>query len=69
MDNIFSHKTDCGLSWNDACLESHKTKRTIKTASITQVRQPIYTSSLERWRHYNKFLDPLKEGLGDVPFA
>jgi tetratricopeptide (TPR) repeat protein len=58
----------CGLDWDDACLQSHKTKRTIKTASITQVRQPIYTSSLERWKRYDKFLDPLKEGLGDVPY-
>ena len=57
----------CELSWNDACLESHKTKRTVKTASITQVRQPIYTSSLERWRRVEKYLDPLKAGLGDVP--
>ena len=57
----------CGLSWDDACLESHKTKRTVKTASITQVRQPIYTSSLERWRRYERFLGPLLEGLGDVP--
>ena len=57
----------CGLPWNDACLESHKTKRTVKTASITQVRQPIYTSSLERWRRVEKYLDPLKAGLGDVP--
>ena len=58
----------CNLPWDDACLESHKTKRTIKTASITQVRQPIYTTSLERWKRYDKFLGPLREGLGDVPF-
>ena len=58
----------CRLDWNDACLQSHKTKRTVKTASITQVRQPIYTSSLERWRRYDRFLGPLKEGLGDVPY-
>lgn len=57
----------CGLPWDDACLESHKTKRTVKTASITQVRQPIYTHSLERWRRYDKFLAPLREGLGDIP--
>jgi tetratricopeptide (TPR) repeat protein len=56
----------CALDWDDACLESHKTKRTVKTASITQVRQPIYTTSLERWRRYEKFLEPLRKGLGDL---
>ena len=56
----------CELPWDDACLESHKTKRTIKTASITQVRQPIYTTSIERWRRYEQFLEPLRRGLGDV---
>ncbi len=54
----------CGLEWNDACLESHKTERSIKTASITQVRQPVYTSSVERWRPYEKHLQPLFEALG-----
>jgi hypothetical protein len=54
----------CGLEWNDACLESHKTERSIKTASITQVRQPVYTSSVERWRHYEKHLQPLLDALG-----
>lgn len=56
----------CGLEWNDACLEFYNFKRAVKTASITQVRQPIYTSSMERWRRYDKFLAPLKEGLGDL---
>ena len=55
----------CGLEWNDACLESHKTERSIKTASITQVRQPVYTSSVERWRRYEKHLQPLLETLGE----
>ena len=56
----------CGLEWNDACLESHKTKRSIRTASVTQVRQPIYTSSVERWRKYEAFLKPLLDELGDL---
>jgi hypothetical protein len=56
----------CGLDWDDACLESHKTERAIRTASVTQVRQPIYDSSLERWRHYEEFLDPLFDALGDL---
>lgn len=55
----------CGLEWNDACLESHKTERSIKTASVTQVRLPVYTSSVERWRPYEKHLQPLFEALGE----
>lgn len=54
----------CGLPWHDACLESHKTERSVKTASITQVRQPMYTSSVERWRRYEKHLHPLFDALG-----
>ena len=56
----------CGLEWNDACLDFHNTKRSIRTASVTQVRQPIYTSSVERWRHYERFLGPLLDALGDL---
>jgi len=56
----------CGLEWNDACLNFHKTQRSVRTASLTQVRQPIYTSSVERWRSYEKFLGPLLDALGDL---
>ncbi len=56
----------CGLEWNAACLEFHKTKRQIRTASVTQVRQPIYNTSVERWRKYEKFLKPLLDELGDL---
>jgi tetratricopeptide (TPR) repeat protein len=55
----------CGLEWDAACLDFHKTKRQIRTASVTQVRQPIYTTSVERWRKYEKFLGPLLDELGD----
>ncbi|MCK4507344.1 MAG: sulfotransferase, partial [Desulfuromonadales bacterium] len=55
----------CGLEWNDACLTPHKTERGVKTASVTQVRQPVYTDSVERWRRYEKYLQPLLETLGD----
>jgi hypothetical protein len=55
-----------GLPWNNACLEFHKTERNIRTASVTQVRQPIYSSSVERWRHYEKYLGPLLDGLGEA---
>jgi len=56
----------CGLEWDDACLNFHKTERNIRTASVTQVRQPIYNTSVEKWRHYEKYLDPLLDGLGDL---
>ena len=56
----------CGLPWNDACLNFHKTERSVKTASVTQVRKPIYKSSVERWRAYEQHLGPLFEGLGDL---
>jgi tetratricopeptide (TPR) repeat protein len=53
----------CGLQWNESCLDFHKNTRNIRTASVTQVRQPIYNSSVERWRHYEKFLGPLLDEL------
>jgi tetratricopeptide (TPR) repeat protein len=56
----------CGLEWNEACLDPHKTERNVKTASVTQVRQPVYKSSVERWRVYEKFLGPLLEELQPV---
>ena len=56
----------CGLEWNEACLSFYKTRRTVRTASLTQVHQPIYTSSIERWRPYESFLEPLLGALGDL---
>ncbi len=53
-----------GLPWDDACLAFHQTERLVRTASVTQVREPIYTRSLERWRHYEGALAPLLECLG-----
>jgi hypothetical protein len=55
----------CGLEWNDACLDFHKNPRAVSTASMTQVRQRIYTSSVDRWRAYEEFLGPLLDALGD----
>lgn len=55
----------CGLEWNDACLEFYKTKRAVVTASVVQVRQPIYRGSVERWRRYEPFLGPLIRELGE----
>ncbi len=54
----------CGLPWDDRCLSFHKTERTVRTASHTQVRQPIYKSSVSRWRAYEEFLGPLLKELG-----
>lgn len=53
----------CNLEWNDACLDFHKTERQVRTSSVAQVRQPIYGSSVDRWRNYEKFLGPLLEQL------
>ena len=53
---IFSH---CGLDWDPRCLAFHKTERPVRTASVTQVRQPIYNSAVGRSRFYTKFLAPL----------
>jgi hypothetical protein len=53
----------CGLEWDAQCLEFHKSERNIKTASVWQARQPIYKSSLERWKRYDKHIGVLKEIL------
>lgn len=54
----------CGLEWDESCLAFYKNTRKIRTASVTQVRQPIYKTSKERWRNYEKFLGPLIAALG-----
>jgi tetratricopeptide (TPR) repeat protein len=53
-----------GLPWDDACLDFHKAKRSVRTASDAQVRKPIYGSSVAVWRNYEKHLAPLKRALG-----
>jgi tetratricopeptide (TPR) repeat protein len=54
----------CGLPWNDACLTFHQTERIVRTASATQVRQPIYRNAIGRWRDYGDMLQPLLRELG-----
>jgi tetratricopeptide (TPR) repeat protein len=49
----------CGLEWDPACLAFHETKRVVRTASMTQVREPLYRRSLERWKNYRAVLGPL----------
>jgi tetratricopeptide (TPR) repeat protein len=53
-----------GLSWEPACLDFHKTERGVKTASLWQVRQPLYSSSVGRWRNYSRHIGPLCEAIG-----
>jgi len=52
-----------GLPWDDACLNFHETKRACVTASVMQVRRPVYKSSVNRWRSYERHLGPLKAAL------
>lgn len=52
------------LPWDPACLDFHKTKRSVKTASASQVRQPIYKTSVDRWKKYEQELAPLLDALG-----
>jgi tetratricopeptide (TPR) repeat protein len=56
----------CGLRFEPACLEFHKTKRNVRTASSEQVRQPISREGVDQWRNYEPWLGPLKDGLGDA---
>ncbi|MFG0299261.1 MAG: sulfotransferase [Phycisphaerales bacterium JB047] len=53
-----------GLDWDDACARSHETKRAVSTLSSDQVRKPMYTSSKERWRNYERHIGVLIEALG-----
>lgn len=55
-----------GLEWNDACLRFYDVRRDVHTPSRRQVEQPIYTSSLESWRRFQKHLGPLIDALGDL---
>jgi tetratricopeptide (TPR) repeat protein len=54
----------CGLEWDDACLRFYETKRRVQTSSAAQVRQPIYRSSIGRWRPYRQWVGPLLDELG-----
>jgi tetratricopeptide (TPR) repeat protein len=55
----------CGLKFEPACVEFHKTERSVRTASSEQVRQPIFREGLDQWRHYERWLGPLREALAD----
>ena len=53
----------CGLSWEDACLSFYKNQSAAATASAAQVRQPIYKTSIQKWRRYERQLEGLKQAL------
>ncbi|HSZ10175.1 MAG TPA: sulfotransferase [Steroidobacteraceae bacterium] len=57
----------CGLDFEAACVDFHKTERSVRTASSEQVRQPIFREGLDQWKHYEPWLEPLKDALGDAP--
>jgi tetratricopeptide (TPR) repeat protein len=56
----------CGLEFEPACVEFHKTERSVRTASSEQVRRPIFREGLDQWRNYEQWLGPLKDALGDA---
>jgi len=58
--------THCGLQFEEACLRFYDNERAVRTASSEQVRQPIFLSGLEQWRHYQPWLGPLESALGSV---
>jgi tetratricopeptide (TPR) repeat protein len=56
----------CGLDWDDACLYSERNRRPVRTASVWQARQPVYQTSVARWRHYEPWLGCLRELLPEL---
>lgn len=56
----------CGLPFDPACLRFYENDRIVRTASSEQVRKPIYREGVDHWRHYEPWLDPLKQALGPV---
>jgi tetratricopeptide (TPR) repeat protein len=56
----------CGLEFEPACVEFHKTERSVRTASSEQVRQPIYREGLDQWKNFEPWLESLREALGDA---
>ena len=56
----------CGLPFEAGCLRFYENERAVRTASSEQVRQPIYRDGLDQWRHFEPWLEPLKNALGPV---
>jgi tetratricopeptide (TPR) repeat protein len=59
----------CGLAWEDQCLRFYEDTQASTTASALQVRQPVYASSVGRWRHYAQQLEPLRLQLENAGIA
>ena len=59
----------CGVPWDDACMHPEQNERTVLTASKWQARQPVYTTSVERWRRYEPWIGPLRSLLDDGAVA
>jgi hypothetical protein len=53
----------CGLEWDPACLDFHRTRRVVRTASFAQVRKPVYSSSVGRYKNYRSELSELFAAL------
>lgn len=58
-----------GLSWTDAMLTPEQAKRTVLTASVTQVRKPIYRTAVDRWRRYERWLGPMIDAAGGMDWV
>jgi len=56
----------CGLPFEEQCLRFYETRRVVSTISSEQVRRPIYAESVDHWRHYEPWLGPLKNVVGDL---
>ena len=56
----------CELPWEEACMNFHENTAPVSTASSVQVRQPLYSGSIGRWKRYGDKLDILKNALGDL---
>jgi tetratricopeptide (TPR) repeat protein len=56
----------CGLDFEPGCIDFHKTRRSVRTPSSEQVRQPIFRDGLEQWKAYEPWLEPLQAALGDA---
>ncbi|MFO1187228.1 MAG: sulfotransferase [Alphaproteobacteria bacterium] len=56
----------CGLPWDDRCLSFHEAASPVRTASVWQVREPLYARSSGRWRNYARELEPLRQFLGEL---
>ena len=67
--NIRRLLTHCGLDFEPACLAFHETKRSVRTASAEQVRQPLYTSGVGYWRNFEPQLEPLSAALSGTAWS